>query len=76
MTDNELYFRYTNRLNGLRGEEESLVSQWKEKQKQIDESLCEVENQIEQFSTELPEDIALLEAAIEEHQVTKFMLIQ
>ena len=56
------------RLHEIQGEEEQLLAQWNEKRTQIDVSLAQIEEQIENFG-EIPEEMTLLEAALEEHEV-------
>ena len=56
----------------MQGEEEQLLTQWKTKHQLVDENLCAIEQQLDQFS-EPPEDEALLEAAIEENEVFYFI---
>lgn len=52
----------------MQGEEEQLLSQWQSKHQLVDENLCVIEQKFDQFS-EIPEDEALLEAAVEENEV-------
>ena len=52
----------------MQGEEEHLINQWLEKRDQVDVSLSQIEEQIEQFG-EVPVEMNLLQAALEEHEV-------
>ena len=61
-------FRFVRRLNEMQGEEEHLMNQWLEKRDQVDVSLSQMEEQMEQFG-EVPLEMKLLEAALEEHEV-------
>ncbi|XP_066934822.1 utrophin-like isoform X2 [Clytia hemisphaerica] len=60
--------RFVRRLHEIQGEEEQLMSQWNEKRTQIDVSLAQIEEQIENFG-EIPEERTLLEAALEEQEL-------
>lgn len=58
----------------MQGEEEHLINQWLEKRDQVDVSLSQIEEQIEQFG-EVPVEMNLLQAALEEHEVCLSMFL-
>ena len=65
------FLRFQKRLIEVQGEEDQLLSQWEEKKKTVDEELCLIEEQVNQFA-ELPDDDLLLEQAIDDNEVRKF----
>ena len=50
------------------GEEDHLLTQWKEKRQQVDVALSRIEEEADNF-TEIPHDMLMIEAAMEEHDV-------
>ena len=58
----------------MQGEEEHLINQWLEKRDKVDVSLSQIEEQIEQFG-EVPVEMNLLQAALEEHEVCLSMFL-